>query len=266
MQGRLSAPSPAGAQVFPAATWRDEFAAARAIGFDTIEWLVEADSFASNPLLSPSGRDEIKKIESSSGVRAASVCAHCVLQWRPFDEGGAARMEPFSRLIIAAGAAGVERIIVPILEEASVAKAPSLRAAADAFAWAIPFATQAGVELVFEMDRPAEECVAFIHLLNSACARLCYDTGNATAHGCDIVAEINQLLPHVAEIHLKDRRVHGSSQPLGSGDTRFAEFFGLLSARRWPGPFVLETPVLDDSVSQARKNFAFVKQHLSWVG
>jgi L-ribulose-5-phosphate 3-epimerase len=263
MQGRLSAPSPAGPQVFPAATWRGEFATARELDFDTIEWLVEAESLANNPLLSPSGRVDLKQVETKNDVRAASVCAHCVLQWRPFDAGGAERLENFLTVIAAAGAAGIERIIVPVLEEASTARAGSLERAAETFCPSVHAAEQAGVDLAFEMDCPAEDCRKFIALLDSPRARLCYDTGNATALGRDIVAEINLLLPLVAEIHVKDRRLGGASQPLGRGDTRFAPFIEKIAEHAWAGQFVLETPVLDDPVGQARQNLALLREFLT---
>ncbi len=263
MQGRLSASSPAGPQVFPAATWRSEFAVARELDFDTIEWLVEAGSLAVNPLLSPAGRAEIKKTGQASGIRIASACAHCVLQWQPFAPDGAKRLEDFSTLLNAAGAAGLERVIVPILEAATIAKAASRAHAAEIFRPAARAAEQAKVDLAFEMDRPAGECREFIAWLDSPRARLCYDTGNATALGYDIVEEINLLLPLVAEIHLKDRRVGGASQPLGYGDTRFAEFFQIIAERAWAGPFVLETPTLGDPRGQARQNLARVKKFLS---
>jgi L-ribulose-5-phosphate 3-epimerase len=260
MQGRLSAASSAGPQVFPAATWRSEFVAARELGFDTIEWLLEARSFADNPLLSPTGRAEIMETAQASGVRVSSVCAHCVLEWRPFAPGGVQRLEDMGTLL---SAAGLERVIVPILEEATIAKALSRVHAAEIFLPVARAAEQAGVDLAFEMDRPAGECLEFIALLDSPRARLCYDTGNATALGYDIVEEINLLLPLVAEIHLKDRRVGGASQPLGHGDTRFAEFFKIITERAWAGPFVLETPTGGDPLGQARKNLAMVKEYLS---
>ncbi|HTB64210.1 MAG TPA: TIM barrel protein [Opitutales bacterium] len=263
MQGRLSAPSSIGPQIFPVSGWRDEFATASVIGFDTIEWLVDAGSFAQNPLLSASCRAEMQQVATTCNVRADSVCAHCVLEWRPFDQGGEERMANFPSLISAASSAGMERIIVPILEAATIARAPSPIHAAKIFFSAVQTAEQVGIDLAFEMDRPALECADFIQLLKSPRARLCYDAGNATSLGRDIVAEIKLLLPLVSEIHLKDRRVGGASQPLGAGDTRFADFFNYLTTQHWSGPFVLETPVLDNPVTQARNNLAFVKTFLT---
>lgn len=263
MQGRLSPLSAAGPQVFPASSWRGEFSSAKEIGFDSIEWLVDSGSLTDNPLLSEDGRADLRKIAAMTGVCAVSVCAHCVLQWRPFAAGGAMRMERFGPLVNAASLAGVERIIVPILEEATVAKAESLAQAAEVLRPTLRAAEQARVDLAFEMDLPADQCREFITLLDSPRARLCYDTGNATALGRDIVEEITLLLPLVAEIHLKDRRMGGASQPLGRGDTRFAEFFEKIAERAWPGPFVLETPVLDDPAGQARNNLALAKKFLS---
>jgi len=236
---------------------------ARKLGFNALEWLVEAGSLSTNPLMSVTGREEIKQAVSANGVQVASICAHCVLQWRPFDEGGAARATLFNEVVLAAGAAKMERVVVPILEEATVAKAGSLALAAGIFRSVVRVAETAKVDLAFEMDRPAEECREFIELLGSPRAKLCYDSGNATSLGFDIIREIKALLPVVAEIHLKDRRVGGASQPLGCGDTKFGDFFQTLKAQNWRGPFVFETPVLDDPAGQAQQNLQFVSEFWS---
>jgi len=262
MQGRLSTPANQARQIFPADCWREEFATAAKLGFNTIEWLVEAESLEANPLMSESGRIEIKKIISATGVKVASVCAHCILQWQPYAEGGPARLAQLTEIISAAGAAGVERIVIPILEAATTKKAASLAEAAAVFNSATHAAELAKVDLAFEMDRSVEECRQFIGILDSPRARICYDSGNATAEGRDIIAEVGQLLPLVAEIHLKDRKTGGGSVPLGQGDTLFPAFFKTLSVRQWSGPFVLETPARDNPIKQARQNLAFVNK--SW--
>jgi L-ribulose-5-phosphate 3-epimerase len=261
MQGRLSTPSNQAQQTFPAGFWREEFSEAAKLGFDTIEWLVEAESLAMNPLLSKSGREEIKQVSQQTGVRVVSVCAHCVLQWQPYDIGGNVRMEPFAEVIAAAGSAGVERVVIPLLEASTTHRAGSLAAAAAVFHPTVLAAEHAKVDLAFELDRSVDESREFIECLDSPRARLCYDSGNATADGRDIVVEIDGFLQLVAEIHLKDRRVGGSTMPLGQGDTLFTAFFKALADRQWRGPFMLETPVRDNPVEQARQNLAFIRKY-----
>jgi len=249
--------------MFPTTTWREEFETAAKLGFDTIEWLVEAETLVMNPLLSKAGRQEIENLTRQTGVRVDSVCAHCVLEWRPYGEGGTTRLEPLAGVITAAGAAGVKRMVIPALEVATTKKAGSLREAAEVFYPAVHAAELAKVDLAFELDRNVEDSREFVECFDSARARLCYDSGNATAEGRNIVAEIDELLPLVAEIHLKDRRVGSTSVPLGQGDTVFPEFFKTLTNKSWRGPFVLETPVRDNPLEQARQNLAFVRQY--WI-
>ena len=56
MQGRLSPQATGHLQAFPWKTWELEFERARAIGFDCLEWLFEADSFEKNPIWTRDGR------------------------------------------------------------------------------------------------------------------------------------------------------------------------------------------------------------------
>jgi len=261
MQGRLSEPSNQLRQVFPSATWRGEFESAANLGLDAIEWLVEAETLAMNPLLSKAGRLEIDNLSKQAGVRVDSVCAHCVLQWQPYDEGGGERIKPLATLIAAAGEAGVKRMVIPILEVATTQKAGSLQQAAEMFRQAVQAAELAGLDLAFELDRTVEESLEFLECFRSKHARICYDCGNATAEGRDIVAEIGGLLPMVVEIHLKDRRVGSTSVPLGQGDVLFPAFFKTLADHHWRGPFMLETPVRDNPIEQARQNLAFFRTY-----
>ena len=77
MQGRLS-PAGARAQAFPRATWRAEFAQARELGFDRIEWLVASGGLDDNPLLIDA--NAVRAIVRDSGVRVDSVCADCFIE------------------------------------------------------------------------------------------------------------------------------------------------------------------------------------------
>ena len=65
MQGRLSPPVAGRLQAFPWKSWEEEFDHARLCGFDTIEWLFQADRHEENPIWIGTGREKIRRLQTS---------------------------------------------------------------------------------------------------------------------------------------------------------------------------------------------------------
>lgn len=265
MQGRLSAPKSDHMQTFPYTAWRDEFDRAKAVGFDAIEWLFEATQFQKNPLWSESGRAEIAARTRETGIKVNSVCAHFLIQSPPFG-GDAATIENAASILNAlvenAALTGIQRIIVPLVEEASL-KLDSTGASTALLDSALELAQKQNMTLAFEIDLDARATVKFLERWATPSARLCYDTGNATFLGRDIVEELEILKEWVAEIHIKDRLVGGASQRLGRGDTAFPSFANALAKSEIEAPLILETPAGELWRENATAHFGFVHKTFS---
>jgi hexulose-6-phosphate isomerase len=93
-----------------------------------------------------------------------------------------------------------------------------------------------------------------------------YDLGNATSRGFQLGREIRLLGGMLVGVHVKDRKIHGPSVPLGQGDTDFTAAFQALQEIDYGGPFILETPRGADPLSAARENLGFVRQALKATG
>jgi L-ribulose-5-phosphate 3-epimerase len=105
MQGRLLPRIDGRIQAFPWNDWPSEFPTARAVGFDTIEFIFEGPDIRRHPLLKAGGRDSINKAVGDSGVRVGSICADYFMD-EPLFRGSVAerddRREVLSDLIDAA--------------------------------------------------------------------------------------------------------------------------------------------------------------------
>ncbi len=75
MQGRLLPKYKNRYQAHPVGYWKDEFPIASNLGLDSIEFIFDYNDADTNPLITSSGIQEIKKIEKSSGVKVRSICA-----------------------------------------------------------------------------------------------------------------------------------------------------------------------------------------------
>lgn len=265
MQGRLS-PRPQGPlPAFPTATWQQEFAIARACGFDRLEWLVADERVEENPIWTAAGRAEIRARMAATGVRVASLNAHCFTA-RPFVRADRAerrrRITVLESLIWCGGALGVGVIVVPLLENGELRAADDARAVGDAIDGALALARRCGVQLALECDAPLS---LYRELLDGlpAGAGACYDVGNATARAFDAAADLRALGESLVSVHIKDRRRGGASVALGTGDTDFAAVFGALAAIGYTGPLILETPPGDAPALQAERHCRFVREYLA---
>jgi L-ribulose-5-phosphate 3-epimerase len=261
MQGRLVGQGIKPRQAFPWNRWQDEFAIARRVGFDAIEWLFEAADYEQNPLWTDQGQAAIRTQSREQEVAVESVCAHYFVQQPPTNDlAGAHRV--LSGLIERCGRLGVKTIVVPCLEKASLKTATVRRQTRLMISSVIRVAEVQGVTLALESDLPAGELLSWIEEFLSLTVQVCYDTGNATAEGYDVLAEIHQLLPRLAEVHIKDRVRGGGSRPLGQGDAPLIPALRMLAASNFVGRLVLETPGFSDAEELATQQLVFVKRAL----
>ncbi len=265
MQGRLS-PRPAGKlQEFPWQSYADEFAKAARLGFHSIEWIFEAPRFEQNPLWTEAGREEIRELIETSGVRVQSVCADYFMVHRLAGEGALAlsqNRDVLADLIVATNSIGADRILIPLLETSAVDTTELKREVAVSLKSVTELAERYGVTLGLEMEIPGTEYAQLVQSVGSARVRAYYDTGNSTAQGADIATDIVPILPLLHAVHIKDRVHGGGSKPLGTGDTNFQGFFPALLRAGFRGDFVLQHYFEHQPELEAERSLSFVQQLL----
>ena len=265
MQGRLS-PRPAGKlQEFPWQSYAAEFATAARLGFHSIEWIFEAPRFEENPLWTEAGREEIRELTATSGVRVQSVCADYFMVHRLAGEGALAlsqNRDVLADLIVATNAIGADRILIPLLETSAVDTPELKREVAISLKSVAEIAERYGVTLGLEMEIPGAEYAKLVQSVGSPRVRAYYDTGNSTAQGADIATDIVPILPLLHAVHIKDRVRGGGSKPLGTGDTNFQGFFPALLRAGFRGDFVLQHYFEHQPELEAERSLSFVQQLL----
>jgi hexulose-6-phosphate isomerase len=265
MQGRLSSPVPGRPQAFPHASWEAEFQRARVCGFDTIEWLFEAERYEQNPLWEDAGLEKIRQQVRSTGVQVCSVCAHYFMLHPFFRVSEQERKQSIAvlcRLICQAAALGIDTILLPVLETTEIRTEAEAAQLLDSLQEPLALAKEHDIRLGLETELPASQYRDLIEAANSPQLGVYYDTGNATAKGYDIVADIRLLKPLLCGIHIKDRKRGGGSTFLGQGDTPFAAFFETLAEIGYTGRLVLETPTGEDAVSIGKTHREFIRSLL----
>jgi len=266
MQGRLSPPISGRLQSFPWSTWEAEFREAQRCGFDSIEWLFEAESYEHNPIWTAAGREQINKIVSATGVRVRSLCAGYFMT-HPFfrvpDENRKRSETILEDLIPRAAATGLSVILLPALELSELRTEEERALLYKSLRRPLRLAAEHGIKIGIECELPAAEYRALIEGQEHPALAAYYDTGNAAAKGYDVADDILALRGLLCGVHIKDRRRGGPNIPLGQGDVDFARAFAALDAAAYAGPLILETTRGDDPVAFARYHLRFVSERLA---
>ena len=265
MQGRLSPPVGAHIQAFPWDTWEQEFAAASTARVKLIEWIVDADRFEENPLLTDRGRARMHELEQDTGTLVRTVCADCFMAW-PLttlnDPERRARLAALSQIVKAAAIYGVHTITLPFVDASAIETADDRRAVIAAMTVAFPQAEKAGVRLALETSLPPTEFRSLIDDLAPLPIGVNYDSGNSAALGYDVRQELDAYGSSVAVVHVKDRVRGGSTVPLGEGNADFPAFFAALRAMDYSGPLILQAARRGNEVETIRAYARFVQQHI----
>ena len=263
MQGRLVPSQTGKLQAFPLGCWEDEFPIAAAVGLSTIEWLVDAETVAENPIWREEGCLRIKQIIQESKVSVSSICAD-YLQVFPLSvldvEERQSRAVRLSSVIQGAYEIGAQSVLVPCGDEGVHADSSRHSALREGLKLALEKASQVGVKVGLEMDWPAMDQSRWVKQLGHPALGIYYDLGNATSLGYNPPEDIRTIGELLVGVHIKDRKVGGSSVILGEGDTNFVGAFRALKEIRYGGLLILETPRGTDPIATAEQHLAFVKR------
>lgn len=259
MQGRLLPKYQGRYQAHPVGYWQDEFPVAAELGFQYIEFILDYNDAAQNPLLS--GIDEIKRVTEATGVGVRSVCADYFMEapLHHADEKIADEScEVLGRLIKNSSALGIRDLVIPCVDQSSL----DGKAAAERFINRMqPFQDKAekyGVNLSLETDLSPVAFAELLHHFTSDRITVNYDTGNSASLGYKPEEEFAAYGERISDIHIKDRKLKSGSVVLGSGDADFDSFFTALSKIQYNGPFIMQAFRDDEGVSICR-------QQLHWL-
>lgn len=265
MQGRFSLPASGCLQSFPWKTWEAEFNQARLCGFDSIEWLFEAEAYEQNPIWSAAGREKIRNLISTSGVQVRSVCAGYFMTHRFFrvpEEERRRSVAVLNELIPRAASVGVSTILLPVLEESELRTDEEKAVLSESLRGPLDLAAEHVIQIGLETELTAPDYRALIERQDHSALAAYYDTGNAAAKGYDVADDIRALRGLLCGVHIKDRKRGGPNVPLGQGDVDFAKVFSAIHEVSYSGPFILETTIGNNPVALANAHLRFVSDGL----
>ena len=123
MQGRLSPLVDGKIQAFPWRHWREEFATANRHGFEIMEWTIDQERLNENPLVTASGRAEIRRLSDEHDIRVESLTGDCFMQAPFYKSEGARRtalLADFRAVLDGCLEIGVRHVVVPLVDNGRI--------------------------------------------------------------------------------------------------------------------------------------------------
>ncbi|EME69329.1 hypothetical protein H261_13975 [Paramagnetospirillum caucaseum] len=261
MEGRLLPKYKGRYQAHPKGYWADEFPVAARFGLELIEFILDYEDAAENPLLAEGGLESLRAAMESSGVRVASICADYFME-APLHRGerrdeAAACLD---LLLDRAGELGIGDIVIPCVDHSRLEDADQEDSLVAALTRILPKAEALGINLSLETDLDPIRFAGLLARLPSPRVTVNYDIGNSASWGYDPRAEWAAYGPRISDVHIKDRVLSGGSVDLGSGNADIPLVLDLMRQAGFSGPVIMQAFRDDEGLEVFGRQLAWLRE------
>ena len=242
MQGRLTPSRNRGVQFFPFGEWQKEFTVAAKLGLDNIDFIFDLENFEKNPLWTVAGRSEIKSLIKKTGVVVRYITADFFMR-QPFFRNKIGQKENIAvllKLIRIAKEIGVKAIEIPILDNSSIKTDSEEKKFRASITQCLNQAKISKMTLALESDFPPVKFLKLLNSFKSPLVKAIYDTGNSVALNYQPNEELPLIGKFISHVHIKDRKIAGSTVALGTGAANFPNIFSYLKKIGFAGNFIIQ--------------------------
>lgn len=241
MQGRLSKIRNNRIQSFPWGTWKEEFLCASNTDFSIMEWTIDSERFEENPLITSNGNKEIISLARKFSIIIPSVTCDYFMENPPWKTD----LKVVKKLItsILKGMKNIEAqiLVIPLVDNSSLIDLSSTKTVIDLFTDLVPEISQNHLQIAFECDLNPHKLSEFIGKFDRNYFGINYDIGNSSSLGFNPTEEFKAYGSRIINVHVKDRKLNGTTVPLGEGDANFSQIFRLLHEENYLGNLILQT-------------------------
>ena len=245
MQGRLSPLVNNQIQTFPFDHWLDEFPLAQRLGMSCMEWTLDYPKLHQNPLLLAEYQRKILNISEQYNVKIPSITLDCCMQrpfWKAQNESILKTLlDDFKLIINAANNIGANILVLPLVDNGSVETEKEYKLLKSSLLSLSGILTEKQIKIAFESDYFPSKLNNFIAHFDKTLFGINYDSGNSASLGFDPDKEFNQYGERIINIHIKDRKLYGSTVRLGLGNTNFNKVLKNINKINYQGNLILQT-------------------------
>jgi len=264
MQGRLSPRIDGKIQAYPASTWQKEFEIAQEIGYAAIEWIVEKP-VETNALMTDSGKSEIKKVIASTGVRIDYVCADIFMQQplvRMTEEIKSQNKNYLLQILKNAKEVGAIGIEIPFVDNSSIKNDKEKQEFIDAMQDAFKLAKDLDIKISLETDLSPIAFKELLEQIDLDFIQANYDIGNSASLGFDPEEELDAYGQRILNVHVKDRKLGGTTVPLGTGNAKIDLVIQKLQEFGYSGGLTMQAARGVNDVETAKEQLNYVRNLL----
>ena len=264
MQGRLSPRIDGKIQAYPASTWQKEFEIAQEIGYAAIEWIVEKP-IETNALMTDSGKGEIKKVIASTGVRIDYVCADIFMQQplvRMTEETKSQNKDYLLKILKNAKEVGAIGVEIPFVDNSSIKNDKEKQEFIDAMQDAFKLAKDLDIKISLETDLSPIAFKELLEQIDLDFIQANYDIGNSASLGFDPEEELNAYGQRILNVHVKDRKLGGTTVPLGTGNAKIDLVIQKLQEFGYSGGLTMQAARGVNDVETAKEQLNYVRNLL----
>ena len=265
MQGRLSPRIDGKIQAYPANTWQKEFEIAQEIGYAAIEWIVE-NPVETNALMTVSGKAEIKKVIASTGVRIDYVCADIFMQQplvRMTEEIKSQNKNYLLQILKNAKEVGALGVEIPFVDNSSIKNDKEKQEFIDAMQDAFKLAKDLDIKISLETDLSPIAFKELLEQIDLDFIQANYDIGNSASLGFDPEEELDAYGQRILNVHVKDRKLGGTTVPLGTGNADINLVIQKLQEFGYSGGLTMQAARGENDVETAKEQLTYVRSLLN---
>jgi len=259
MQGRLSPRIDGKIQAYPASTWQKEFEIAQQIGYAAIEWIVEKP-VETNALMTDSGKAEIKKVITSTGVRIDYVCADIFMQQplvRMTEEAKSQNKDFLIKILKNAKEVGALGVEIPFVDNSSIKNDKEKQEFIDAMQDSFKLAKDLDLKISLETDLSPFAFRELLEAIGLDFVQANYDIGNSASLGFDPKEELEAYGKKILNVHVKDRKLGGTTVPLGTGSADIQGVFQKLNEIGYAGGITMQAARGVNDIDIAKEQLSY---------
>ena len=239
MQGRLTPPLGSLIQSFPKNNWEVEFEIVKTLGLHGIEWTIDLTDFDSHPLLVDSYAQN--KYISSDNSKFITCDFFMQIDIFKNTEYRINLVEEFLvKLISSKNVGNNSTLVVPLVDSGKPITYADWNSITKMFLKLTPLLKEVGSRILFELSTNPKNQFEFISNFSADNFGINYDIGNSASLGWDPKIEIEVLKSVIKHIHIKDRKLNGSTVPLGQGSANFTQISQSLKQISYKGNYTLQ--------------------------
>jgi len=241
MQGRLSPMAQGKIQSFPWNSWENEFLIARNIGLSLMEWTIDSKNFVLNPILVEAGLESISNLAKLNSVQVSSVTSDYFMENPPWKEDFKEVAGNHRNICKGMKAIGAKYLVIPLVDNSSLSNKESEKDFLNFMTELENTLREFGITVAIESDYDPMQLQFFISQFNPEIVGINYDIGNSASFGFDPCKEIEAFGNRIVNVHVKDRKLGGSTVPLGTGNADLPETIKMIEASGYGGNYILQT-------------------------